>query len=153
CVDLSFRPRASHHLPMSNDKAPSTQPPLVVIVGPTASGKSTLAVSLAERFSGEVLACDSTQLYRGFNIGTAKPSVAERHNIPHHLIDVLDASQVSTAGGYREMAIEVLNDLRGRHRLPILTAGTGLYLRSLLEGFADVPQRSEDLRQRLRDSR
>ncbi len=126
---------------------------LVAIVGPTASGKSALAVWLAEQFGGEVVACDSTQLYRGFDIGTAKPALAERRGIPHHLIDVLDAEEAATAGGYRQMTLAVLADLRGRARLPIFTVGTGLYLRALLEGLADVPQRSEELRERLRHSR
>lgn len=123
--------------------------PLLAIVGPTASGKSTLAVWLAERLGGEVIACDSTQLYRGFDIGTAKPTVAERRGVPHHLLDVLNGNEESTAGGYRERAIAVLDDLRDREKLPILTVGTGLYLRALLEGLADVPQRSEELRERL----
>ncbi len=122
---------------------------MLVIVGPTASGKSTLAVWLAERLDGEVMACDSTQLYRGFDIGTAKPAKAERREVPHHLLDVLEAKDESTAGGYRERAIEVLKYLRERKRLPILTVGTGLYLRALLEGLANVPQRSEELRARL----
>lgn len=124
--------------------------PLIAVVGPTASGKSALGVWLAERFGGEVLACDSTQLYRGFDIGTAKPGLSERRGIPHHLIDVLTPSEAATAGGYRQMALAVLEDLRSRGRLPILTVGTGLYLRALLEGLADVPQRSEELRERLR---
>lgn len=127
-------------------------PFLVAIVGPTASGKSALGVWLAERLGGEVIACDSTQLYRGFDIGTAKPKVAERRGVPHHLIDVLEPSEVATAGGYREMALVVLKDLRRRKRLPILTVGTGLYLRALIEGLADIPQRSEELRERLRIS-
>jgi tRNA dimethylallyltransferase len=126
--------------------------PLVAVVGPTASGKSALGVKLAERFGGEVMACDSTQLYRGFDIGTAKPSLSERHGIPHHLIDVLNAEESATAGGFRQLALQVLMDLRARKRLPILTVGTGLYLRALLEGLADVPQRSEELRERLRTS-
>jgi tRNA dimethylallyltransferase len=126
--------------------------PLVAIVGPTASGKSALGLWLAERLGGEVVACDSTQLYKGFDIGTAKPSLAERSRIPHHLIDVLAASEDATAGGYRQMAIEVLEGLRRRGRVPIFTVGTGLYLRALLEGLADVPQRSEELRERLRAS-
>jgi tRNA dimethylallyltransferase len=126
--------------------------PLVAVVGPTASGKSALGVWLAEEFSGEVLACDSTQLYRGFDIGTAKPGQAERHGIPHHLIDVLAPGLDATAGGYRQMALAALEDLRRRGRLPILTVGTGLYLRALLEGLAEVPQRSEELRVRLRAS-
>jgi tRNA dimethylallyltransferase len=124
--------------------------PLVAVVGPTASGKSALAVALAEQFGGEVVACDSTQLYRGFDIGTAKPAAAERRGVPHHLIDVLGPHEAATAGGYRQMALAVLADLRTRARLPIFTVGTGLYLRALLEGLADVPQRSEDLRERLR---
>jgi tRNA dimethylallyltransferase len=126
--------------------------PLVVIVGPTASGKSTLGVWLADRLNGEVIACDSTQLYRGFDIGTAKPTAEERRRIAHHLLDVLDETEEATAGGYRERAIEVLRDLRERKKLPILTAGTGLYLRGLLEGLAELPQRSEELRARLRAS-
>jgi tRNA dimethylallyltransferase len=126
--------------------------PLVAVVGPTASGKSALGVWLAEQFGGEVLACDSTQLHCGFDIGTAKPREAERRGIPHHLIDALTPSEEATAGGYRQMALPVLEDLRRRGRLPILTVGTGLYLRALLEGLADVPQRSEELRERLRAS-
>ena len=134
---------------MSEEK---TLSPLLVIVGPTASGKSALAVWLAERLGGEVVACDSTQLYRGFDIGTAKPSHSDRRGIPHHLIDVLEPTEPATAGGYRQLALPVLEDLKRRKRLPILTVGTGLYLRALLEGFADVPQRSEELRERLRDT-
>jgi tRNA dimethylallyltransferase len=127
-------------------------PPLVAIVGPTASGKSALAVDLARQLSGEVVACDSTQLYRGFNIGTAKPRSADRHGIPHHLIDVLSPAENATAGGYRQMALAVLDDLRRRDRLPVFTVGTGLYLRALLEGLAELPQRSEELRERLRSA-
>ena len=127
-----------------------TNRPLVAILGPTAAGKSALGVWLAERLGGEVAACDSTQLYRGFDIGTAKPTVAERRGVPHHLIDVLGPSEIATAGGYRQMAVALLEELRRRGRLPIFTVGTGLYLRALLEGLADVPQRSEDLRERLR---
>jgi tRNA dimethylallyltransferase len=130
----------------------SSESPLIVIVGPTASGKSTLGVWLAQQLGGEVVACDSTQLYRGFDIGTAKPTLEERQGIAHHLIDVLDPREESTAGGYRERAEVVLQSLRTHHRLPIFTVGTGLYLRALLEGFADVPTRSEELRERLRTS-
>jgi tRNA dimethylallyltransferase len=126
--------------------------PLVAILGPTASGKSALGVHVAERLGGEVVACDSTQLYRGFDIGTAKPSLGERKGIPHHLIDVFAPAVAATAGGYRELALQTLEDLRRRQRLPVFTVGTGLYLRALLEGLADVPQRSEELRERLRAS-
>ena len=126
--------------------------PLVAIVGPTASGKSALGVKLAERLGGEVVVCDSTQLYRGFDIGTAKPSFVERRGIPHHLLDVLGPKDEATAGGYRQLALQVLEELRRRKRVPVFTVGTGLYLRALLEGLADVPQRSEELRERLRAS-
>ena len=133
-------------VPQMNTHAES---PLIVIVGPTASGKSALAVWLAREFGGEVVACDSTQLYRGFDVGTAKPTAEERQGVAHHLIDVLDPREASTAGDYRERAIAVLEDLRARKRLPIFAVGTGLYLRALLEGLADVPLRSEELRERL----
>jgi tRNA dimethylallyltransferase len=126
--------------------------PLLVVVGPTASGKSTLAVALARALQAEIIACDSTQLYRGVNIGTAKPSLEERRGAVHHLVDVLDASEAATAGGYRDLALSVLDDMRERRRLPILAVGTGLYMRALLEGLADLPLRSEELRERLRAS-
>lgn len=129
-----------------------TDPPLLAIVGPTASGKSALALFLTKDFSGEILACDSAQLYRGFDIGTAKPTPVERQQVRHHLLDILDPREPSTAGDYRERALVVLADLRARNRLPIITVGTGLYLRALLEGLADLPQRSEELRARLRAS-
>ena len=129
---------------------PPIAAPLVAIIGPTASGKSPLGVWLAEQLNGEIVVCDSTQVYRGFDIGTSKPTAEERQRVAHHLIDFLEPSEVFTAGEYRERAIAVLNDLRFRERLPILTAGTGLYLRALLEGLADVPVRSEVLRANLR---
>jgi tRNA dimethylallyltransferase len=130
--------------------APSTNLPLVAVIGPTASGKSALGIWLARQVGGEIVACDSTQLYQGFDIGTAKPPIHERAGIPHHLIDALDPHQASTAGGYREMAERALEDLRRRTRVPIFTVGTGLYFRALLEGLAELPQRSEELRECLR---
>jgi tRNA dimethylallyltransferase len=123
---------------------------LVVILGPTASGKSALGIALAERLGGEILVCDSTQVYRHFDIGTGKVPVAERRGIPHHLLDLVEPAEVFTAGDFRRRALEVLDDLRRRGKLPIITAGTGLYLRALLEGLADAPERSEELRDRLR---
>ena len=123
--------------------------PLVAILGPTASGKSSLSIALAETLGGEVVACDSTQVYRGFDIGTAKPSTAERRAIPHHMLDLVSPAEVFTAGEYRKRALEVLADLRRRSRLPIFTVGTGLYFRALMEGLADAPTRSEQLRTRL----
>jgi len=123
---------------------------LVVILGPTASGKSALAIALAERLNGEVVACDSTQVYRHFDIGTGKVPAAERRGIPHHLIDLAEPEELFTAGEYRRRATEVLEAICERGKLPILTAGTGLYLRALLEGLADAPARSEEFRERLR---
>jgi tRNA dimethylallyltransferase len=132
--------------------SPFAHPPLLAIVGPTASGKSALGIFLAREFHGEVMACDSTQLYRGFDIGTAKPAQSELASVPHHLLDILDPTEESTAGGYRERAIGVLDDLRRLGLLPVITAGTGLYLRVLLDGLADLPLRSEEIRERLRAS-
>jgi tRNA dimethylallyltransferase len=123
---------------------------LAAIVGPTASGKSALGVRLAGRLDGEILACDSTQVYRGFDIGTAKPAAAERAGIPHHLLDLVDPGEVFHAGEYRRRALAVLDDLARREKLPILTVGTGLYLRALLEGLCAAPERSEEIRERLR---
>ncbi len=123
---------------------------LVVILGPTASGKSALGIDLAERLGGEILVCDSTQVYRHFDIGTGKVPVAEQRGIPHHLVDLVEPDEVFTAGEYRRRALEVLEDVRRCGKLPIITAGTGLYLRALLEGLADAPERSEELRERLR---
>ena len=130
----------------------SELPPLVVILGPTASGKSALGISLAKKLDAEILVCDSTQVYRHFDIGTAKVPSAEQQGIPHHLVDLVEPSDVFTAGDYRRLALAVLEDLARRRKLPILTAGTGLYLRALLEGLADAPTRSEELRGRLRES-
>jgi tRNA dimethylallyltransferase len=124
--------------------------PLVVILGPTASGKSALAISLAESLNAEILVCDSTQLYRHFDIGTAKVPIEAQRNIPHHLVDLIEPQEIFTAGDYRRRAEEVLADLRLRKKLPIVVAGTGLYLRALLEGLSEAPARSEDLRERLR---
>lgn len=124
---------------------------LIAIVGPTASGKSALGIRLAQEFGGEVLACDSTQIYKRFDIGTAKVPPAEQQGIAHHLMDLAEPHEVFTAGDYRQRAIVVLDDLRARGKLPVLTVGTGLYLRALLEGLADAPTRSEELRTRLRE--
>jgi tRNA dimethylallyltransferase len=123
--------------------------PLLVILGPTACGKSALGMALAKKFGGEILVCDSTQVYRRFNIGTGKVPAAEQQGIPHHLMDLVEPDELFTAGEYRRRALETLDDLRRREKIPIITAGTGLYLRALLEGLADSPARSDDLRARL----
>jgi len=123
---------------------------LVVLLGPTASGKSALGIRLAEQLGGEIVVCDSTQVYRHFDIGTGKVPPSEQHGIRHHLVNLVEPHEVFTAGQYRKRALAVFEDLRCRGKLPIVTAGTGLYLRALLEGLADAPTRSEDLRERLR---
>ena len=122
----------------------------MVIVGPTASGKTALSLALGERFRGEIINCDSIAMYREFEIGTAKPSIEERARVPHHLLDVIEPDGYVTAGEYARMAREKLQEVRERGRLPIVVGGTGLYLRALLEGLFPGPQRSEDLRERLR---
>jgi tRNA dimethylallyltransferase len=126
------------------------EPLLVVILGPTASGKTALSLALAEMFSGEIVNCDSVAMYREFDIGTAKPSADERARAPHHLFDSVDPAQHMTAGEYARQARQVLREIHLRSHLPIVVGGTGLYLRALLEGFFAGPQRSEELRERLR---
>jgi len=125
--------------------------PLVAIVGPTAAGKSALALAVAEKFSGEIINYDSVQVYRGFDIGSGKLPAEERRGLAHHLLDILEPGQVFTAGDYRRAALNVLEDIRERGRLPILVGGTGLYLRALLLGLFAGPPRSEALRARLRE--
>jgi len=129
----------------------SSDPLLVVILGPTASGKTALSLALAEKFAGEIVNCDSVATYREFDIGTAKPSLSERTRVPHHLFDCLDPVQDVTAGEYARQARQVLAEIKSRERLPIVVGGTGLYLRALLEGLFAGPGRSEELRERLRE--
>ena len=123
----------------------------MVVLGPTGSGKTALSLALAERFHGEIVNCDSVAMYREFEIGTAKPTPAERARVPHHLLDFVDPSGYITAGEYARQAREVLQQIKARGALPIVVGGTGLYLRALLEGLFAGPQRSEELRQRLRE--
>jgi tRNA dimethylallyltransferase len=123
--------------------------PLLVIVGPTASGKSALALRVAEALSGEIINCDSLQLYRGFDIGTAKTPPAARRGIVHHLFDVLDPSDRYSAGDYARAARPVLKDVSARKKLPVIAGGTGFYLRALLDGLPPLPGREAALRARL----
>ena len=125
-------------------------PLLVVIVGPTASGKTALSLALAERFGGEIVNCDSVAVYRELYIGTAKPSAEERARAPHHLLDIVEPTERFTAGAYARRAREVLDDIKSRGRVPIVVGGTGLYLRALLEGLFAGPERRDDLRERLK---
>ncbi|MFZ0743696.1 MAG: tRNA (adenosine(37)-N6)-dimethylallyltransferase MiaA [Terracidiphilus sp.] len=127
-------------------------PLVVLLLGPTGSGKTVLSLALGERFGGEIVSCDSVAVYRGMNLGTAKPSAEERVRLPHHLIDVADPDQPFTAGEYSRRARSVLADIAARGKLPIVTGGTGLYLRALTEGLFAGPSRQEHLRKRLRIS-
>jgi tRNA dimethylallyltransferase len=123
---------------------------LVVVLGPTGSGKTALSLALAERFQGEIVNCDSVAMYREFEIGTAKPTASERARAPHHLFDLVEPAGYITAGDYARQARETLQQIKSRGALPIVVGGTGLYLRALLEGLFAGPQRSEELRRRLR---
>ena len=131
---------------------PSSDSPLIVILGPTASGKTALALALAERFGGEILSCDSVAVYRGMDVGTAKPSAEERARVPHHLLDVVAPDELFSAGDYSRLGRRALQAIAAHDRLPIVSGGTGLYLRALVEGLAAAPQRSEAVRARLRRS-
>jgi tRNA dimethylallyltransferase len=127
-----------------------SEPLLVVVLGPTGSGKTALSLALAECFEGEIVNCDSVAMYREFEIGTAKPTPDARARVPHHLLDIVDPAGYITAGEYTRRAREVLQEIKSREALPIVVGGTGLYLRALLEGLSPGPQRSEELRVRLR---
>lgn len=129
----------------------SRDPLLIAILGPTGSGKTALSIVLAEHFHGEIVNCDSVAVYREFEIGTAKPAPEERARVPHHLFDTVDPGSYTTAGEYARQAREVLKEISSRGALPIVVGGTGLYLRALLDGLFAGPERSEELRQRLRE--
>jgi tRNA dimethylallyltransferase len=128
-----------------------TLPLLVAVLGPTGSGKTALSLALAETFHGEIVNCDSVAMYREFEIGTAKPSAAERARAHHHLFDFVEPTGYFTAGEYALRARQVLEEIKSRGNLPIVVGGTGLYLRALLEGLFPGPRRSDELRRRLRE--
>ncbi len=116
---------------------------LLVIVGPTAVGKSAVAIELAERLNGEIISADSRYLYRGLDIGTAKPSLADRARVPHYLIDVTDPDKPWSLSEYRQAADELIKSINGRSRWPLLVGGTGQYIRAVLEGWT-IPPRADD---------
>ena len=124
-------------------------PLLVVILGPTGSGKTSLSVALGKQFDGEIVSCDSVAVYRGLEIGSAKPSAEQRQLVPHHLLDVAAPDSFYTAGDYAQEARAAIADIAGRGKLPMVSGGTGLYLRALLQGLFAGPQRSAALRERL----
>jgi tRNA dimethylallyltransferase len=130
-----------------------TDPLAVLLLGPTGSGKTALSLELAGHFNGEIVSCDSVAVYRGMDVGTAKPSAEERARITHHLIDVAQPNQPFTAGEYSRRARAALRDISARGRLPIVTGGTGLYLRAMTAGLFAGPERQTELRARLELSR
>jgi tRNA dimethylallyltransferase len=134
-------------------RAPGTAAPsdplAVLILGPTGSGKTALSLALGERFGGEVVSCDSVAVYRGMDLGSAKPSLEERSRLPHHLIDVADPDTAFTAGEYARQARVAMREIAGRAHVPLVTGGTGLYLRALTMGLFAGPARQEELRARL----
>ena len=143
------------------DSHPETEPfsltslaaPLaLLILGPTGSGKTALSLALGLRFHGEIVSCDSVAVYRGMELGTAKPTPAERRLLPHHLIDVTDPDTPYTAGDYSRAARAAMREIAASNRLPIVTGGTGLYLRALTEGLFAGPPRQDALRDHLRRS-
>ena len=121
----------------------------VAVLGPTATGKSALALAIAERYDGEIINCDSTAVYRGFDIGTDKVPVADRRGIPHHLIDIVDPTDEYTAAQYARDAAAAIRSIHNRGRLPILAGGTGFYYRALTRGLFPGPGRDAALRRRL----
>jgi len=127
----------------------SQSPLAVLILGPTGSGKTALSLALSERFNGEIVSCDSVAVYRGMDLGTAKPTHEERARVPHHLIDVAEPDEPFTAGEYSRRARASLRDIAARGKLPIVTGGTGLYLRALTEGLFPGPPRQQAMRDRL----
>ena len=123
--------------------------PLIAVVGPTATGKSALGIAIAERFNGEIINCDSTAVYRGFDIGTDKVPMHERRGIPHHLIDIVDPTDEYTAAQYARDAAAAIDDIHARGKLPILVGGTGFYYRALTRGLFPGPGKDAELRGRL----
>ncbi len=123
--------------------------PLLVIAGPTATGKTAAAIDVAHHFGGELVGADSVQVYRGFDIGSAKPTASELEGVPHHLLDVFDPDQDVDAVAYANLADAAIRDIIVRERLPIVVGGTGLWIRALVRGLVDVPPVDREIRQRL----
>lgn len=124
--------------------------PGIAVVGPTASGKTRLALALAPRFHGEIVSCDALQVYKHMDIGTAKASPIDRQSVRHHMLDIRDPGEDFSSGDYQRAARRVLEEIRARGAVPFVVGGSGFYLRSLIDGLFDGPSRSEALRARMR---
>lgn len=131
-------------------KTQNLKPKIIIIVGPTAAGKSRVAMEVAERFNGEIVSADSMQIYRYMDIGTAKPSKEDRERVRHHLIDIRNPDEDFDAARFKDEASKVVVDINGRGFIPIIVGGTGLYIKALTEGIFDVPEVDKALRERLR---
>ena len=128
---------------------PDSHPRSILLAGPTAVGKSEIALALAEKLNGEIISVDSMQVYRGLDLGTAKPSAAERHRVPHHLIDVVDLTEPFDAAQFVRLAQAAMGEIQARNHVPILCGGTGLYFKALLEGLGDAPPSDAKVRAEL----
>lgn len=135
--------------PYDRRKTMATEPPLVVIVGPTASGKSDLAMNLAEKFGGEIICADSRTVYRGMDIGTAKPNLEDQRHVPHHLLDIVNPDQRFTVADFQKLARQAITDIRRRGKIPFLVGGTGLYIDSVILDYNFDVNYDKNLRERL----
>jgi tRNA dimethylallyltransferase len=151
-MDLPARLVAPMTIASSGPLDESNAPLAVLLLGPTGSGKTALSLALGERFAGEIVSCDSVAVYRGMELGTAKPTPEERARLPHHLIDITAPDEACTAGAYSRAARAAMREIAQREHLPIVTGGTGLYLRALTEGLFEGPERQDGLRARLQNS-
>ncbi len=124
-------------------------PPAIYLMGPTASGKTALSIQLAHQLDGEIISVDSAMIYRGMDIGTAKPSLGEREGVAHHLIDILDPSETYSTGQFKHQARQIMDEITRRGKLPILVGGTMLYFNALINGLAELPPADKVIRQQL----
>lgn len=136
-------------MPNENSIRLAPYPPAIAVMGPTASGKTRLAVQLAQALNGEVISVDSALVYRGMDIGTAKPTAAEQHGIPHHLIDIIDPAEAFSTGQFRASALALMAAISARGRVPILAGGTMLYFNALFNGLAELPPADDSIRQQI----
>jgi len=136
---------------VGNRVSKSDLPSAIFIMGPTASGKTKLAVQLAKHLDTEIISVDSVLVYKGMDIGTAKPTLEERQGIPHHLIDILDPSEIFSTGSFRKITLQLMEDISRRGKIPVLVGGTMLYFNSLFNGLASLPEANPEIRKKLDD--